>query len=139
MKGIISYAPQNAVLFESTIRQNLFLGSIVSEEKIDKLYFWTYKLRLNHLLDRDKGLDTPLKLAEKPFSGGEIQRLGLLRAWLRDEPIEVLDEPTAFLDKDTAEIVRAIILERVKQKIVLVSTHDPFLIGQASEVITLQS
>lgn len=139
MKGIISYAPQNAVLFESSMRHNLFVGSIVSEEKIDKLYFWMYKLRLNHLLDRDKGLDTPLKLAEKPFSGGEIQRLGLLRAWLRDEPIEVLDEPTAFLDKDTAEIVRAIILERVKQKIVLVSTHDPFLIDQASEVITLQS
>lgn len=135
----ISYAPQNAVLFESSLRHNLFVGSIVSEEKIDKLYFWMYKLRLNHLLDREKGLDTPLKLAENPFSGGEIQRLGLLRAWLRDQPIEVLDEPTAFLDKDTAEIVRAIISERVKQKVVLVSTHDPFLINQASEIITLQS
>ena len=139
LKNIISYAPQNAVLFESSLRHNLFVGDIVSEEKIDKLYSWMYELRLNHLLDREKGLDTPLKLADTPFSGGEIQRLGLLRAWLRDEPIEVLDEPTAFLDKDTAEIVRAIITERVKQKLVLVSTHDPFLINQASEVITLQS
>ena len=136
LKHFISYAPQNAVLFEASLRQNLLISR---KENPDELYDWMHKLKLGHLLDRETGLDKPLKLAQSPFSGGEVQRLGLLRAWLRDQPIEVLDEPTAFLDKDTAEIVRTIISERVKQKLVLLSTHDPVLINQADEVITLQS
>ena len=124
------------MLFEASLRQNLLISR---KENPDELYDWMHKLKLGHLLDRETGLDKPLKLAQSPFSGGEVQRLGLLRAWLRDQPIEVLDEPTAFLDKDTAEIVRTIISERVKQKLVLLSTHDPVLINQADEVITLQS
>ena len=136
LKRFISYAPQNAVLFEASLRHNLLISR---EEKIDELCEWMHKLKLGHLLDRETGLDKPLKLAQSPFSGGEVQRLGLLRAWLRDQPIEVLDEPTAFLDKHNAGIVRTIISERIKQKLVLLSTHDPILINQADEVITLQS
>ena len=59
-----------------------------------------------------------------PFSGGEIHRLGLLRAWLRDKPVEVLDEPTAFLDAAAAERVRTVIHERAQERLVLVSS-DP--------------
>ena len=134
LKNLISYAPQNNLLFESTLRHNLLLNRT---ENLDILHSWLDKLGLLHLLDRSTGLEEPLSLAQSPFSGGEIQRLGLLRVWLRDQPIEVLDEPTAFLDEKTAEIVRSIITERAKHKLVLVSTHDPLLISQASEVISL--
>lgn len=136
IRNLISYAPQNAVLFEASLRHNLLISRV---EKTDKLYAWLRRLRLSHLLEREAGLDTPLKLSQSPFSGGEIQRLGLLRAWIRNQPIEVLDEPTAFLDKLNAEVVRSIIFERVKHKLVLVSTHDPLLISQASAIITLQT
>ena len=71
------------------------------------------------------------------FSGGEIHRLGLLRAWLRDRPIEVLDEPTAFLDAAAARQVRSIIADRCKHRLVLVSTHDPDLINQAHQLVQL--
>ena len=79
-----------------------------------------------------------MHLAQDPFSGGEIHRLGLLRAWLRDLPVEVLDEPTAFLDARAAEQVRSLIRERVSERLVLVSTHDPELIRQADQVIRLE-
>ena len=62
----------------------------------------------------------PLALAQDPFSGGEIHRLGLLRAWLRDKPLEVLDEPTAFLDAKAAEQVRSVIRERARQRLMLI-------------------
>jgi ABC-type transport system involved in cytochrome bd biosynthesis fused ATPase/permease subunit len=77
---------------------------------------WLQRLGLAHLLQRQGGLDAPLALAQDPFSGGEIHRLGLLRAWLRDKPIEVLDEPTAFLDAKAAEQVRSVIRERAEQR-----------------------
>ena len=95
------------------------------------------RLGLNDLLLREEGLDTTMHLAQDPFSGGEIQRLGLLRAWLRQLPVEVLDEPTAFLDATAAEQVRSVIQERVRERLVLVSTHDPELVMQADQVIQL--
>lgn len=132
---LIAYAPQDAVLLEASLRDNLLLGREQSEEAIQT---WLQRLGLSHLLLRDGGLDTPMHLAQDPFSGGEIHRLGLLRAWLRDLPVEVLDEPTAFLDAMAAEQVRGVIRERVRQRLVLVSTHDPELIRQADQVIRLE-
>ena len=88
---------------------------------------------------RPGGLDAPLALAQDPFSGGEIHRLGLLRAWLRDKPVEVLDEPTAFLDATASQRVRDVILERSGERLVLVSSHDPALLEQADVVIELTS
>ena len=62
----------------------------------------------------------------------------MLRVWLRNLPVEVLDEPTAFLDAKAAEQVRSVIRERVGERLVVVSTHDPELISQADQVIRLE-
>ena len=135
MHQLIAYAPQNAVLFEASLRENLLLGA---DHQPDAIETWLKRLGLGHLLQRPGGLDTPLALAQDPFSGGEIHRLGLLRAWLRDKPLEVLDEPTAFLDAKAAEQVRAVIQERSRQRLMLISSHDPELLAQADQVITVK-
>lgn len=132
---LIAYAPQDAVLLEASLRDNLLLGREQSEEAIET---WLGRLGLSHLLLRPGGLDASMHLAQDPFSGGEIHRLGLLRAWLRDLPVEVLDEPTAFLDAESAQTVRSVIQERVPNRLILVSTHDPELIKQADQVIRLE-
>lgn len=135
MHQLIAYAPQNAVLFEASLRENLLLGADHHQDAIDT---WLQRLGLAHLLERPGGLDAPLALAQDPFSGGEIHRLGLLRAWLRDKPFEVLDEPTAFLDAKAAEQVRSVIRERTQQRLMLISSHDPELLAQADQVITVK-
>ncbi len=135
MHQLIAYAPQNAVLFEASLRENLLLGA---DQHQDAIETWLQRLGLTHLLERPDGLDAPLALAQDPFSGGEIHRLGLLRAWLRDKPLEVLDEPTAFLDAKAAAQVRAVIRERIQQRLMLISSHDPELLAQADQVITVK-
>ena len=135
MHQLIAYAPQNAVLFEASLRDNLLLGRDHHQDDIES---WLQRLGLSHLLQRPGGLDAPLALAQDPFSGGEIHRLGLLRAWLRDKPFEVLDEPTAFLDAKAAEQVRAVIRERAQQRLMLISSHDPELLAEADQVITVE-
>ena len=136
LRSGLAYAPQDAVLFEASLRHNLLLNENKSS---DELKGWLERLGLAHLLLRQEGLDEPLSLAMDPFSGGEIHRLGLLRAWLRDCPVEVLDEPTAFLDKTSAQMVRQIICERMKKRLVLVSTHDQELIKLADRVVILNA
>lgn len=135
LRKLLAYAPQGAVLFEASLRHNLLLSQEHSSEEIQD---WLETLGLAHLTQRSGGLDDPIPLALDHFSGGEMHRLGLLRAWLRDRPIEVLDEPTAFLDQEAARVVRSIIEERMQHKLVLISTHDPELMGMAGQIIRLQ-
>ncbi|MFM7642057.1 MAG: ATP-binding cassette domain-containing protein [Cyanobium sp.] len=136
LRQLLAYAPQEAVLFEASLRHNLLLDRQQPTEVIEA---WLERLGLAHLLQRPGGLDDPLPLALDHFSGGEIHRLGLLRAWLRDRPVEVLDEPTAFLDAESARRVQAILLERSRERLVLVSTHDVDLIRQADRIVRLEA
>jgi len=137
LRQLLAYAPQEAVLFETSLRHNLLLDQQQAESS-PQIEAWLERLGLSHLCRRGSGLDDPLPLALDHFSGGEMHRLGLLRAWLRNCPVEVLDEPTAFLDAESAERVREIIAERAEERLVLVSTHDPGLIQHAGRVFTLQ-
>ncbi len=68
-----------------------------------------------------------------PFtlSGGQMQKLALLLAYLSDKPIVILDEPTAGLDKDSLQSCAELIAEMRKQKIVFIITHDLELISQS--------
>lgn len=134
LHALMACAPQHAALFEASLRDNLVLGREIPDATIAT---WLQRLGLAHLLDRPDGLDAPMALAQNPFSGGEIHRLGLLRAWLRDRPVDVLDEPTAFLDAVAAAQVRTVIQERSRQRLVLVSSHDPALLNLADVVIDL--
>ena len=136
LRQLLAYAPQEAVLFEASLRHNLLLDQRQPASVIER---WLERLGLSHLCQRAGGIDDPLTLALDHFSGGEIHRLGLLRAWLRDRPVEVLDEPTAFLDDASAERVRAIVLERSRERLVLVSTHDRELIRLADRVVRLRA
>jgi ABC-type transport system involved in cytochrome bd biosynthesis fused ATPase/permease subunit len=134
LRQLLAYAPQQAVLFEASLRHNLLLDQALPTAE---LMAWLERLGLAGLGQRPGGLDAPLPLALDHYSGGEIHRLGLLRAWLRDRPIEVLDEPTAFLDPAAAARVRAILLERCRHRLVLVSSHDPELIALAAQRVQL--
>lgn len=135
-RELLAYAPQSAVLFEGSLRDNLLLQRGTDPTLPPQvLEDWLEQLELTHLLGRPGGLEGPLNLSIDCFSGGEIHRLGLLRAWLQDRPIEVLDEPTAFLDGATARRVRQIITERSRTRLVVVSSHDAELIALASTVV----
>ena len=134
LRQLLAYAPQDAVLFEASLRHNLLLSQEHCSEELEP---WLEQLGLSHINERPGGIDEPLPLALDHFSGGEIHRLGLLRAWLRHRPIEVLDEPTAFLDAASAQQVRSIIADRCKKRLVLVSTHDPELMSMAHQLVQL--
>lgn len=135
-RTLVAYAPQGAVLFEGSLADNLLLGRLPEREGREALLApWLQRLGLEALLGRPEGLHGPLNLAVDCFSGGEIHRLGLLRAWLQEQPVELLDEPTAFLDAQTAATVRQLVLERSHERLVLVASHDPELVAQAAVVI----
>lgn len=121
MTTIVGYANQNPQIMEGmTLKENLLLWSqqAVSEEAIVKTL---HDLRLDHLVGR-------LDSTEKHFSGGELRRIGIARALLKDPRILILDEPTANLDEASAKQVMTLVTELRKKRpemTVIAITHDP--------------
>jgi ABC-type multidrug transport system fused ATPase/permease subunit len=83
------------------------------------------------------GYETVVGDGGRPLSAGERRRIALARAFLRDAPLVVLDEPTADLDPESAELVgRAV--ERLRPgRTVLVVAHRPELARRADRVVEL--
>ena len=137
-----TYSPQNTILFEGSLRQNLIIGDDIGEKSLFNqntiaIRYWLNKVGLENLFNNEKDFDKELNLAIDCFSGGEIRRLGLIRSWIRNKQLEIMDEPTAFLDENSADLISKIILERKNKKIIFIATHDEKIINIADQVINL--
>jgi ATP-binding cassette subfamily C protein CydD len=83
------------------------------------------------------GYETVLGDDGTGLSAGQRQRIALARAFLRDAPIVLLDEPTANLDSDTAGEVMAAIRRLAHGRTVIMAAHRPELIALADRIIDL--
>ena len=83
------------------------------------------------------GYDTVVGDGGRPLSAGQLQRIALARAFLRDAPLVILDEPTANLDPESAELVGEAV-ERLREgRTVLLIAHRPELARRADRIVTL--
>jgi ATP-binding cassette subfamily C protein CydD/ATP-binding cassette subfamily C protein CydCD len=83
------------------------------------------------------GYETVLGDDGTGLSGGQRQRIALARAFRRDAPIVLLDEPTANLDQATADQVMAAIRRLAHGRTVVIAAHRPELIALADRVVDL--
>ena len=108
--------------FRASLRENLTLGEPASDGQLQAVL---KQAGLEDLLAAlPEGLDTPLGEAGRGLSGGQLQRLALARALLREAPLWLLDEPTAQLDTETSTALRTALAEASRGRSVLLATHD---------------
>jgi thiol reductant ABC exporter CydD subunit len=137
-RRLVAWVPQRPSLLRRTVADNIRLGdpgasdlrvreaarSAGAEDFIEAL---------------PQGYDTIVGDGGRPLSPGQRRRIGLARAFLRDAPLVILDEPTADLDggsvKRVAEAVERLRLGRT----VLLIAHRPELVRQADRVVELES
>jgi ATP-binding cassette subfamily C protein CydD len=84
-----------------------------------------------------RGLATVLGENSEGISGGEAQRLALVRAALADADVILADEPTEHLDTETAEVVISGLLQIAEGRTLIVATHDRRLVGRMQRVIEI--
>lgn len=118
MTGLVSYMNQSVTLFNRTVAENIFYGIREDREAL---------ARLNVPSKIVENLDTVVGKQGSNFSGGEKQIMLMLRAYFRDTPIVLLDEPTANLDPKSVEQVMRIVRLMMKTKTVICITHDTAL------------
>jgi ABC-type multidrug transport system fused ATPase/permease subunit len=83
------------------------------------------------------GLHSPVGQRGRRLSGGQLRRLGLARALVREAPVLIMDEPTAGLDAATADRILQAVRRSSAGRATLVVTHDPAVLGWADRVITV--
>jgi thiol reductant ABC exporter CydC subunit len=116
---LVSGSLQNGHIFNTSLRENLRISGSDKLDEVIKL------LELEELISElPDGLDTIIGDFGRAISGGEAKRIVLARALLSDAPLLVLDEPTEHLDPDLAERITARILEKYRDRALLVITHS---------------
>ncbi|MFI5897145.1 thiol reductant ABC exporter subunit CydD [Actinoplanes sp. NPDC051513] len=132
----VAWVPQRPSLFAGTIRSNIALGADAAD--ISDIHR-AARLAGAHdfVLELPAGYDTVIGDDGAGLSSGQRQRLALARAFLRDAPLVLLDEPTANLDASSAEAVMTAIKRLAAGRTVIMAAHRPELIALADRVVDL--
>lgn len=124
----IAWVPQEPLLLYGTIRDNLSLKAF--EPSLDQLRNVANQVGILSFIETlPQGFETHIGEEGQNLSGGQIRRLMLARALLKNPDILILDEPTSGLDqKNALQIIQTIQFLK-KCRIVIVATHNPLLIS----------
>jgi ATP-binding cassette subfamily B protein len=134
----ISFVAQEQFLFNISILENIRLGRLEATD--DEVMDAAQKAQCGEFLARlENGIHTLAGAAGKQLSGGERQRISLARAILKNAPIVVLDEATAFMDPENEEKMNEAIAEVIKGKTVIVIAHRLHSIMNADQICVLRS
>ncbi|MBV0932168.1 thiol reductant ABC exporter subunit CydD [Marinobacterium weihaiense] len=129
----VAWVSQHTSLFPGTLRENLLLADPGAADHV--LYVALEQANALEFVQRlPKGLDTRVGEQGVGLSGGQIQRLALARAFLKDAPVLLLDEPTANLDRDSETKVLESLRRLCRGRMVLMLTHRRQSMLQADEV-----
>lgn len=133
----VAFVSQEQFLFNTTIYENILIGrpDASKEEVLDAARRAQCEEFLNRFPD---GIMTQAGDGGKQLSGGERQRISLARAILKDAPVIVLDEATAFMDPENEEKMNAALDEIVKDKTVLVIAHRLSTIKNADKICVMK-
>lgn len=132
----ISYVSQDQYLFNTSLLENIRIGNLsaTDEEVIEA----AKKAQCMEFLDKlPNGIYSLAGEAGKMLSGGERQRISLARAILKNAPIVVLDEATAYADPENEEKMEAAIRELVKGKTLIVIAHKLPAIVDADQILVM--
>ena len=133
----VAWVPQDPTLFRGTVADNIRLGDPAASDE-----------RVRAAAER-AGADTFIQALPggyeelvgeggRGLSAGERQRLALARAFLRDAPLVILDEPTANLDPANAELVGEAVERLRAGRTVLLIAHSPELAARADRIVRLE-
>ena len=138
LMSIVSFVFQDVFLFKQSILDNIRIGNknagreeIIAAAKAAQCHEFIEKL--------PNGYDTVIGTKNVHLSGGERQRLVIARAILRDAPIIVLDEATAFADPENEQKIQIAFERLMKNKTVIIIAHRLSTVRGANKIIVIDN
>ena len=133
----ISFVTQDNFLFDCSLKENIRLGKPGASD--EEVFAAARAAQCEEFIGRlEHGWDTAAGDAGKQLSGGERQRIAIARAILKDAPIVILDEATAFTDPENEDKIQRSIMALSKGKTLLVIAHRLSTIQNADQIVVLE-
>lgn len=132
----VAFVFQSERLFKTTIRENITYGRPdASEEQIAKAIRMA---QCENIVEKlPNGLETQIGAEGIYLSGGEQQRIALARAFLKDSPILLLDEATAFADPENEHAIQEVLRTLMHGRTVLMIAHRLSSVVNADQIIVM--
>lgn len=132
----ISIVGQESLLFAGTIEDNIRYGNLDASDE-DIIRVATVANAHDFIMDLPDGYQTQTGERGASLSGGERQRIAIARAFLKDAPILIMDEPTAFIDPRTEQQVLSAFDELRKGRTVFMISHRITTVRNADRILVL--
>lgn len=133
----ISFVTQDNFLFDCSMKENIRLGRPGASD--EEVFAAAKAAQCEEFVSRlEHGWDTAAGDAGKQLSGGERQRIAIARAILKDAPVVILDEATAFTDPENEDKIQRSIMALSKGKTLLVIAHRLSTIQNADQIVVLE-
>lgn len=137
LNDLISYVSQDNFLFNISLMENIRIGNPdATDEEVKEAA--RQAQCMDFITTLPEGFHTLAGDCGNQLSGGEKQRITLARAILKDAPIVVLDEATAFSDPENEEKMEAVISKLVENKTLLVIVHRLQSVVHASQICVME-
>jgi len=122
LRSKIAIINQKVVLFDRSIIDNICYGNNIPKEKVKQIIKNLQVMRV--FKNQPQGLETLAGLHGSSLSGGQKQIIYLLRCYLSNKPIIIMDEPTAAVDNIHKKYIMRMVDEMAKKSTLIVVTHD---------------
>ena len=138
LQNKIAWIPQTPTLFYQSISDNIKIAK-PDASKLELEQAAHQAGALDFINTLPNGFNTLIGEQGEGLSGGQKQRIALARAFLKQAPILVLDEPTAHLDSQTEQLIQRAINDYAKTHLVLVIAHRLNTVKNANNIIVMQN
>ena len=136
LNDCIAYVSQDNYLFDQSIRENIRNGNVsASDEEVEAV---AKAAGCDEFIRQlEDGYETNCGGAGTHLSGGERQRIALARAMLKDAPIVILDEATAYIEPENEAIIQKAVASLVKNKTLIIVAHRLSTIIEADQIVVV--
>ena len=133
----IAFVSQDNYLFDESVRENIRMGKLSATDKEVETAAKAAGCDA-FIRTLEKGYETKVGGGGAHLSGGERQRIAIARAMLKDAPIVILDEATAYIDPENEAVIQKAIAELVRGKTVIVIAHRLSTIKDAERIVVVK-
>lgn len=134
----VAFVSQDNYLFDETVRENIRMGKLSATD--DQVEAAAKAAGCDAFIrSLEKGYDTAVGGGGAHLSGGERQRIAIARAMLKDAPVVILDEATAYIDPENEAIVQNAVAKLVEGKTVIVIAHRLSTVMDAGQIAVVEN
>ncbi len=133
----VAFVSQDNFLFDMSVRENIRLGRPgASDAEVEEIA--RESGCYDFIMQLDKGFDSIVGGSGAHLSGGERQRIAIARAMMKDAPIVILDEATAYTDPENEALIQKSVAKLVKGKTLIVIAHRLSTVADADRLYVIK-